>query len=203
MHAPDLVSLYKVDENHFETFDLKQTLWMILSIHTPAQNISTSTILHFRSRGVKSAPEMPSGTGLRVGKHICEVVEIPGKEARVKRQCSLPLHPVSDYLTISDDEEEAPPPRYDLRAFQSQMHTNGINISFNDWCTVHHQHHLHLNQPRCTVVSRSWQPLLSLLMSLIIPARHHHRFVHHHRWPYLHLISTTHMLCHQPPFQVL
>ncbi|KAJ7075796.1 hypothetical protein B0H15DRAFT_1026888 [Mycena belliarum] len=62
IQAPDLVTLYAVDKDLFETFDRAQDIWKIGSANTPAQFVEKDVVLLYRTRGVKSGIGMPMGS---------------------------------------------------------------------------------------------------------------------------------------------
>lgn len=85
---------------------------MISSAHTPAQNITGSRMLYFRTRGVVSGPEMPTAQGtrvLRVSKHTRgDSLETDDGSALVKRErMTLRQKGSSDAVQILDSDEES------------------------------------------------------------------------------------------------
>lgn len=89
-HSPDLIELYRVDTVYFESFDLKDHIWVISSANSPSQDVSKTPVIHFRNRGVKMAPDMPLDpppTPFRHLKHSYIGDDMFGTP-QAKRQCT-------------------------------------------------------------------------------------------------------------------
>lgn len=111
-HSNHLVALYQVDQKMFETFDLKQKIWMISSSDTPAQSISGTSVLYYRSRGVRNGPGMPGVISRTekttnrsrdpiiklefTGKH--DIIEVTDSDDEHEPRCAINLHVLTSVL---------------------------------------------------------------------------------------------------------